>query len=305
MRLCSADGLARLELPPELQLHVAQADVDNCFHRMRMPTEMHRWFSLPRISAASHGGRKNWRAVFSMTTPIFPFLETLPLGFAWSLFFAQSAHEATVEEQAGLSAADRIGDFAPARRLKSGGVSHLQNVDNFAALEGQPGSLTHTKENVREAMGARGLLMREHEGAEGRSRTCWPHDQRLEGLSDCVMLCYTPPGCAVCLGWPWMLSWDMLDCFLVHRCFLSVFGRAHAFALAHNSAPAPLWLSVRRELRNAAHLLPLAFSNLRRSWSPNVWCVDAAPRGIAAMRSAWRIRQSLKLGVWRNVGDGS
>ena len=52
VRLCSGDGLARLELPPEMHLHVAQADVDNCFHRMRIPFEKQRWFSLPRISGA-------------------------------------------------------------------------------------------------------------------------------------------------------------------------------------------------------------------------------------------------------------
>ena len=40
VRLCSGDGLGRLELPQEMHLHVAQADVDNCFHRMRMPAEM-------------------------------------------------------------------------------------------------------------------------------------------------------------------------------------------------------------------------------------------------------------------------
>ena len=52
----------------------------------------------------------------------------------------------------------------------------------------------------------------------------------------------------------------------------------------------------RRELRNAAYLLPLAFSNLRRPWSPIVWCVDAAPKGIAAMRSSWAPRSVAEVG---------
>ena len=106
-----------------------------------MPTEMQRWISLPRISAANLGNVRIGEQFFNDDTPIFLLLETLPMGFAWSLFFAQSANEALVEEQAGLSAADRIADFAPDRRLKSGGVS-LQYVDNCAALGSQPGSLT-------------------------------------------------------------------------------------------------------------------------------------------------------------------
>ena len=64
-----------------------------------------------------------------------------------------------------MSAANRITDFAPGRRLKAGDVCHLQYVDNFAALGGDTESLTQTKEGVREAMDVRGLIMREHEDA--------------------------------------------------------------------------------------------------------------------------------------------
>ena len=99
------------------------------------------------------------------STPVFPLLETLPVGFSWSLFFAQSAHEAIVERCAGLNPADRITDFIPGRRLKAGDTCHLQYVDNFAVLGGDSESFTKTKEKVRKSMGDRGLLMREHEDA--------------------------------------------------------------------------------------------------------------------------------------------
>ena len=102
---------------------------------------------------------------FNDDTPVFPLLETLPMGFTWSLFFAQSAHEAIVERNAGLKPSDRVTDFAPGRRLRAGDSCHLQYVDNFAVLGGDPESLTKTKEKVRDSMGKRGLLMREHEDA--------------------------------------------------------------------------------------------------------------------------------------------
>ena len=224
------------------------------------------------------------------------------MGFTWSLFFAQSAHEAIVERYAGLSPAGRT----PGRRLKAGDTCHLQYVDNFAVLGGDPESLTKTKERVRESMGTRGLLMREHEDAgssivellghvikavEGtvsispkrvwRLRDAMLHASRLRSLSGMAL--------EVILGHAGF-------CFLVRRCMLSIFGKANAFVQAHYSAPAPLWLSVRRELRNAAYLLPLAFSNLRRPWSPTVWCVDAASQGFAAMRSSWAHRSVAEVG---------
>ena len=84
---------------------------------------------------------------------------------------------------------------------------------------------------------------------------------------------------------------------LVRRPLLSFFGKVYAFLQAHCCKPAPLWLSVRRELRNAAKILPIAFSDLRRPWSPTtVWCVDAAPRGTAALRSSWATRSVAEVG---------
>ena len=130
-----------------------------------MPVEMQRWFSLPRISAADLGGVRIGVDFLDDNTPIFPLLETPPMGFSWLVFFSQSAHEAIVEEHGGLTGGDRLTDFASDRGLKSGGIVHLQYVDNFAALGGDPESLTQVKEGVRQVMGARGFAMREQEDA--------------------------------------------------------------------------------------------------------------------------------------------
>ena len=60
VRLCSGDGLGRLELPQEMHLHVAQADVDNCFHRIRMSTEMQRWVFSPPNLCCQPWWSENW-----------------------------------------------------------------------------------------------------------------------------------------------------------------------------------------------------------------------------------------------------
>ena len=49
-------------------------------------------------------------------------------------------------------------------------MTHLQYVDYFAAMGGDPTSLRQVKEDVRQVMGVRVLLMREHEDA-GKSVT--------------------------------------------------------------------------------------------------------------------------------------
>ena len=143
-------------------------------------------------------------------------------------------------------------------------MCHLKHVDNFAALGGDAESTTKVKENVRESMSRRGLLMREHEAAgtgmaellghaikaakgtvpispkrAWRLRDAMLHASRLRSLSGMALE---------------VILEHAGFCFLVRRPLLPVFGKVHAFVQAHYCAPAPLWLSVRRE-----HFLPLAF----------------------------------------------
>ena len=211
-------------------------------------------FSLPRISAANLGGARIGDEFLDDDTPIFPLLETLPMRFSWSLFFAQSAHEAIVEEHAGLTGGDRLTDFAQVV------VSRVAEslMGNFAALGGDLASLTQVKEGVRQVMGTRGLLMREHEDAgKGVAGLLGHTIKAIEGTI------------SISPNRPWRLRDAMLHAsrlrdqsglalevilghagffFLMRRCLLSVFGRSYTFMQAHYSAPAPLWLSVRREL---------------------------------------------------------
>ena len=55
-----------------------------------------------------------------------------------------------MEEYEGLTGGDRLHDFVPDHRLKSGDIAHLQYVDNFAM---DPTSVTQVKEDVRRTMG--------------------------------------------------------------------------------------------------------------------------------------------------------
>ena len=71
-----------------------------------MPVEMQRWFSLPRISAFDLDGVRIGDDFLDDNTSMFLLLETLSMGFSWSLFFAQSAHETIVRQHGGLTAGD-------------------------------------------------------------------------------------------------------------------------------------------------------------------------------------------------------
>lgn len=53
--LARGDALSALEVDPQSVLHVAQADVADCFHRMRLPPALRGFFGLPAIEARHLG----------------------------------------------------------------------------------------------------------------------------------------------------------------------------------------------------------------------------------------------------------
>eukprot|EP00973_Karenia_brevis_P095719 12428786-Karenia_brevis.AAC.1 len=67
---------------------------------------------------------------------------------------------------------------------------------------------------------------------------------------------------------------------LVRREALSILDATYKFISQHRSAPAPIWSSVRTELRWARSVLPLLFSDIGQPWSPLVTATDASDLGF-------------------------
>ena len=113
MQLLTADGFGRIEVrlksdkqiqdlagQAELdQTHVrfVSADVRDCFHRFRAPQWMSEYFTIPPVAAhvvkmvgqPSVGGEI---AELKAEDPVLLGWAALPMGYTWSLFFAQEAN---------------------------------------------------------------------------------------------------------------------------------------------------------------------------------------------------------------------
>ncbi|CAK0813493.1 unnamed protein product, partial [Prorocentrum cordatum] len=121
-QLCTAEGLGRIELQAGADdVCLAQADVADCFHRLRMREELAEYFALPPPPARAAGllGRaRGWK------------------GFSWSLVVAQCVNECHAAQGPGLelqpSAADRRG---PAVLGAEEPTAHCVCVDNLDVLD--------------------------------------------------------------------------------------------------------------------------------------------------------------------------
>jgi hypothetical protein len=128
VRLCSSEGLSRLEvdipgnlLPgtPEFDdylhqhpLFMAFADVDNCFHRAGMPLKLARYFCLQKATAEQLGilGWPVEDKVVQSGETLWPCWGRLPMGFSWSLFFMQTFGADTLNGIPGQGGDRRISD---------------------------------------------------------------------------------------------------------------------------------------------------------------------------------------------------
>ena len=275
-------------------LHVAQAHVDNCSHRVKMPAEMQRWFSLLRVSALSLGGVRIGDQFISDETWVLPLLTMLRMGFSWSLYFAPSAHVTLLEEQVQMAREDRITDFKCGGTLRAGRCSIGNAWITSLPWAGTPRAVSASKEEVRDTMGKRGLIMRKREDA-GRDMTeLLAHAMRAVAGTVSV----TPARAwrlrgACCARLAGETVWDRSGSAVVGTCGL-LFLRSKVSTFSFGASSAFVHVHVGRHLcgsssDRAPERGTVAALGLRRSTtfpSRRVWCVDAALTVRHAFRMA-------------------
>ena len=128
IELPTAAAIAALESPAGHRMHPAQADIENAFYGMMVPSALRPFFSLPPVRAglvkksAEFGG--------SPTRLLLPLLRVMPMGWNWS----QSASTQAVREP-GFSEGEIVADkragivLSPARPRAAVGY-----VDNLAVI---------------------------------------------------------------------------------------------------------------------------------------------------------------------------
>ena len=108
VRLCTAEGFSRIEveIPADLTpgseayeeyfrergLHFGLADVKDCFHRMRQPHWLSKYF-VPAFRIKGLPGSEIEGRKVQAHDYVYPMPASLCMGFSWSLYFAQRADE--------------------------------------------------------------------------------------------------------------------------------------------------------------------------------------------------------------------
>ena len=127
----SGAAFVEMDASPNGPVYFASGDIKDCFYHLGVPPGLEQWFSLPWIHRRHLP--KNLTGITSEDPDawIVPLLTVLPMGWSWSLYFAQMAHE-TLSRRAGCSDSNHILAKMESIPLNEGGCRMAIYVDNYS-----------------------------------------------------------------------------------------------------------------------------------------------------------------------------
>jgi hypothetical protein len=298
--LPTPDVLARLRVPEGLSFFTAKADLDNYYHRLRLPPALVPYFALPPVLAADIGLVSD-RA----DGLLYPCCLTLPMGWSHSVYLAQAAHEHLLNTSTPLQPADRI--FPHSADFQLSRSRHLVYIDDVCMFGPDPVQLASWQQSYLEAAARAGVPAKtvkvvsprsgpvEVLGLEmdGNRGTLGLSPARLELLARdtlAVLAAGSSDGVSMrALVGRWL--WAALP----RRPALSVLSSVFRFCDVIGRRTFSLWPSVRAELSLLVRLRPLLAASLRDSWFEHALATDASDTGQGVVSTSIPVDQLRRL----------
>ena len=313
--LITAEGLGRIEveldgdlwndptITDHLAFHLGLSDVKDCFHRMKVPVWLSKYFAWDAVPAKVVGlqGTMLEGKVLSPLDAVYPCAGSLCQGFSWSLYFAQRVNQYKCQTLNCLSSGRLVNDRSPPIVMKIGGTSvshphYYVYVDNLgvlhhdrqvveeamAALEqsfNSAGLELHTTDISEGAVKALGCIV---EGDKLRSRVSENRLWKIHKAIQALLRRKKSTGKALEI-----IVGHCNFAGLMNRCSLSCFSSIYKFILKHYDTPSVMWDSVRDELAGFSGCLFLLVQDWQRPWNELVSSSDASEEGYGICHSWW------------------
>eukprot|EP00971_Amphidinium_carterae_P346027 6487276-Amphidinium_carterae.2 len=94
--MSTPETFTSLEIEQGLEVFTSTVHIADCFHRLRIPYQLGRLFSLRPLPASLLGVCSLQGRVLGARDLVWPHLQVLPMGCSWSLYYAQAAVEESV-----------------------------------------------------------------------------------------------------------------------------------------------------------------------------------------------------------------
>ncbi|CAK0903313.1 unnamed protein product, partial [Prorocentrum cordatum] len=317
--LLTAEGFSRGEValpasmspqPPEaveylskLRLVAGTSDVANCFHCLRLRPEMSAHFGLPAAPVHVFGleGTVTRGRRLGRTSLVYPVWAALPMGFTWSLWFAQRINELQTLRGASTPLGAPLHDRGPPLTVlqpetAAGQAQHYVHVDNLGILHTRRYEAGEAISSLQRHFAELGLVL--HESAV-TDETCKTLGVELLGgglrsrvasdrwrlIRRAIEALLRRPKCS-----GWALEAAVGHCTfagLASRGCLSVWHTAYAFMHKYRDGAGYLWDECLQELRAFKELMLFLESDRTRPWNPMVFETDSSVEGMGIAKAMW------------------
>lgn len=281
VQLPTPDLLAQLQVSSFDTVFAAKVDLDNFYHRLRLPDWMVKYFGLPSLHSSELG--------LAGDQLLYPCCTTLPMGWSHSVFVAQSIHEHLLDSETQLVPDDRI---RVSSDLRLDRPRHMAYIDDLILIGLAPEPLAALQQHYIAVMTAHGLppkpskvILPSCDGVEclgleidGVSKTVGLGVPKMQLLIRDTLdlldrgLCTGVDMAHIVGRW----SWAILCC----RPAFAVFNAVYRFIEAARRRMFTIWDSVVRELIVMVGLAPVLWSSLDSPWFDRLVATDASEVGM-------------------------
>ena len=275
-------------------LYIAKTDIDNFYHRLALPVWLRSYFCFPPLPASA----VDVTGKFGRDDPellLYPCCLSLPMGWSFSVYFAQLAHEHIIYSRSSLRPIDNMTHPFFVSLAK---VRHLVYIDDVIFVGSDCATVLRSQLDYIRAIESAGLLIK-------RDKLVWPTSTpvkclglMVDGSTNSVRLAPEDMSILLCdtlrlinmrvisgralsrvIGrWIWAL--------LPVRPLLSVLSSSFRFALVAGNSLFELWPSVKTELLMLCFLAPLITGRLQAPVFDRVLVSDSSLSGFGVMACA-------------------
>ncbi|CAK0836023.1 unnamed protein product [Prorocentrum cordatum] len=308
--LPSGEALAALEIDETIagqRIVAPSADVEVCFYQCELPSNLRPFFALKFVDLRLLLRRVRDQVSQQATNGHIQFQSrVVPMGWAWAVHLVQQAHMSLLKDVRPLDS--WVLDKVPTEPISASHLAKILYIDNFASIGPTRARPDAATADVIASLADAGVKadMDPNSGTFGvhdllgfslvEHRATWALSARkfwkVKGALDYMVSSsqgFTGAEMERLLG-------HLGSCFLLRREMLSLLYASCTFAQGAKLHRAPLWPSVRKELRWCRALLPLVTADMSRPWSPLITSYDASPWGYGVCETSVSASQSGQIG---------
>jgi hypothetical protein len=290
--LPTPDLLTKLQSDGSRPLHVAKRDLDNYYHRLRLPEWMQPYFALPAVRAGDISAEV--AAAHGADTMIYPCCATLPMGWSHSVYLAQQVHEHILNTATDLSPSDRI---LPDTDSLLDRTRHAVYIDDLLVFGYDPAQMASWLTTYDRAMDRLAIPSKTEKRIEPTASQVEGLGLTIDGRRHEINLAPAKLWSLVrdtravlrvgmCTGYDMrrLLGRWIWACLPV-RCSLAVLSSAFHYAERAGRRLFTVWRSVRTELMTLCDIAPLLTARVGSSWWPYTIATDASSTGCGVVAS--------------------